>query len=75
LGNIYDIVLVHVGEASGRTTTLLGKCQAALLLAPGLRRGDVAKAAKSLLVLGLTDVQYVRLESAEAEESRMAVSA
>lgn len=75
LGNIYDIVLVHVGEASGRTTTLLGNCQAALLLAPGPRRGDVAKTAKSLLVLGLTDVQYVRLESAQAEESRLAVSA
>ena len=75
LGNIYDIVLIHVGEASGRANALLGKCQAALLLAPGLRRGDVAKAAKSLLESGLTDVQYVRLEAAEAGESRLAASA
>ena len=65
LGNIYDVVLIHAGEASSRTTMLVVKCQAALLLAPDLRQEDVAKTAKSLLVSGLTDVQFIRLESGE----------
>ena len=48
LGNIYDVVMIHAGEASSRTTMLVVKCQAALLLAPDLRQRDVAKTAKSL---------------------------
>jgi polysaccharide biosynthesis transport protein len=75
LGNIYDIVLIHAGEASSRTTALIGKCQAALLVAPGLRQGEVAKNAKSLMEAGLIDVQFVRLESVKSEESRLAASA
>jgi uncharacterized protein involved in exopolysaccharide biosynthesis/Mrp family chromosome partitioning ATPase len=75
LGNIYDVVLIHVGEASSRTTMLIVKCQAALLLAPDLRQEDVAKTAKSLLVSGLTDVQFIRLEQAKSGENRRAASA
>ncbi|MDO8352038.1 MAG: hypothetical protein Q7T14_01135, partial [Aestuariivirga sp.] len=75
LGNIYDVVLIHAGEASSRTTMLIVKCQAALLLAPDLRQEDVAKTAKSLLVSGLTDVQFIRLEPAKSGESRLAASA
>ncbi len=75
LGNIYDVVLIHTGEASGRTTMLIVKCQAALLLAPDLRQEDVAKTAKSLLVSGLTDVQFLRLESPRSGEDRRAASA
>jgi polysaccharide biosynthesis transport protein len=75
LGNIYDVVLIHAGEASSRTTMLIVKCQAALLLAPELRREDVAKTAKSLLVSGLTDVQFIRLEQARSGEDRRALSA
>ena len=75
LGNIYDVVLIHAGEASSRTTLLIVKCQAALLLAPELRHQDVAKTAKSLLVSGLTDVQFARLESARSGEDRRAASA
>jgi Mrp family chromosome partitioning ATPase len=75
LGNIYDVVLIHAGEASSRTTMLIVKCQAALLLAPDLRQEDVAKTAKSLLVSGLTDVQFIRLESAKSGENRLAASA
>jgi Mrp family chromosome partitioning ATPase len=75
LGNIYDVVMIHAGEASSRTTMLIVKCQAALLLAPELRQGDVAKTAKSLLVSGLTDVQFIRLESAKSGENRLAASA
>ncbi len=75
LGNIYDVVLIHAGEASSRTTMLIVKCQAALLLAPALRQDDVAKTAKSLLVSGLTDVQFIRLEPAHSGEDRLAASA
>ena len=75
LGNIYDVVLIHAGEASSRTTLLIVKCQAALLLAPDFRQGDVAKTAKSLLVSGLTDVQFIRLEQAKSDENRIAASA
>jgi hypothetical protein len=74
LGNIYDVVMIHAGEASSRTTMLIVKCQAALLLAPDLRHGDVAKTAKSLLVSGLTDVQFIRLEQAQSGENRLAAS-
>jgi succinoglycan biosynthesis transport protein ExoP len=75
LGNIYDVVVIHAGEASSRTTMLIVKCQAALILAPDLRQEDVAKTAKSLLVSGLTDVQFIRLEPAKSGESRLAASA
>mgnify|MGYP001273118883 CR=1 FL=1 len=75
LGNIYDVVLIHAGEASSRATLLIVKCQAALLLAPDLRREDVAKTAKSLMVAGLADVQFIRLESAKSGEDRLAASA
>lgn len=75
LGNIYDVVIIHAGETSSRTTLLLIKCQAALLLAPRLRQGDVAKTAKSLLVSGLAEVQFVRLEPATTGNDRIAASA
>ena len=75
LGNIHDIVMIHAGEASSRTTRLVGKCQAALILAPEFRQGDVANSAKSLLEFGLTDVQFIRLEPVKAEENRLAASA
>ena len=75
LGNIYDMVVVHCGEASGRTPMLVGKCQGALLLAPGLRHRDVATAARKLLASGLIDVQFVRLESRKFDEIRLAASA
>ena len=75
LGNIYDVVLIHAGEASSRTTLLIVKCQAALVLAPDLRQEDVAKTAKSLLVSGLADVQFIRLEQVKSAENRLAASA
>ena len=75
LGNIYDMVIIHCGEASARTPMLVGKCQGALLLAPGLRHRDVANAARKLLASGLSDVQFVRLESQKFDEIRLAASA
>lgn len=75
LGSIYNIVIIYCGEASGRTSMLAGKCQAALLLAPGLRHREVAAAAKTLLASGSTDVQFARLESQKFDEIRLAASA
>jgi Mrp family chromosome partitioning ATPase len=75
LGNIYDVVMIHAGETSSRTTLLIIKCQAALILAPLPRQNDVAKAAKSLLVSGLTEVQFARLEAAKSAQDRLAASA
>ncbi len=75
LGNIYDIVMIHVGEASRRSLMVVAKCQVALILAPGLRHRDVASAARTLLEAGLTDVQFARLEPAMSDEIPLAASA
>ena len=48
LGKIYDVVIVHAGEAAASTPALVAKCQAALLLAPAKRQGEVATAARAL---------------------------
>jgi uncharacterized protein involved in exopolysaccharide biosynthesis/Mrp family chromosome partitioning ATPase len=75
LGNIYDIVMVHVGEASRRSLMVVANCQAALILAPGHRHRDVANAAKTLLEAGLADVQFIRLEPSMSDEIRLAATA
>ncbi len=75
LESIYDIVLLHAGEESKKTPTLLSKCQVALLLAPGPRQIDMANTAKSLRESGLVDVQFARLEPLPSAEVRLAASA
>jgi uncharacterized protein involved in exopolysaccharide biosynthesis/Mrp family chromosome partitioning ATPase len=75
LGNIYDVVMIHVGEATSRTLIVVAKCQGALILAPGLRHRDVASATKTLLESGLTDVQFARLEPSMSDEIRLTASA
>ncbi|MGB9141100.1 MAG: hypothetical protein WCB71_02760, partial [Aestuariivirga sp.] len=75
LGSIYDIVILHAGEATIKTPQLVGKCQAALLLAPGLRQKDVADAARALLESGMVDIQFGRLEPLLSDEIRLAASA
>ena len=74
LGSIYDIVILHAGEATIKTPQLVGKCQATLLLAPGLRQKDVAEAAQALLESGMVDVQFARLEPLLSDEIRLAAS-
>jgi polysaccharide biosynthesis transport protein len=75
LKNIYDVVIVHAGEASAQTPQLLGKCEAAVLLAPARRQLDVSKAAQALVSMGLLAVQYVKLEPWQSPETSFAVSA
>ena len=75
LGKIYDIVLVHTGEASSRTTALLANCGAALILAPGSRQGEVARVAKALSRGGQATVQFVKLDQLNANAIKLAASA
>jgi Mrp family chromosome partitioning ATPase len=75
LGNIYDIVMVHVGEASRRSLMVVAKGRAALILAPELRHQDVANAARTLLEAGMADVQFARLEPSMPDEIQLAASA
>ncbi len=75
LKNIYDVVIVHAGEASAQTPQLLGKCEAVILLAPARRHLDVSKAVQALLSMGLLAVQYVRLEPWQSTEAKFAVTA
>ena len=75
LGSIYDIVIVHVGEASASTPTLVAKCQAALLVAPALRQKEVAKATAVLSMNGQVEIKFVKLEPWKAGGMRLAAIA
>jgi predicted alpha/beta-fold hydrolase len=59
---IYDAVLVHVGEATPNTLTVVKGCNAAVLYAPGKRQRDAAAAAFTLKAHGIRDVSIVNVE-------------
>jgi Mrp family chromosome partitioning ATPase len=75
LGKIYDVVIVHAGEAAASTPALVAKCQAALLLAPAKRQGEVAKAARALAMEGQVAVQFVKLEPWNRSPVKLTASA
>ncbi len=75
LGSIYDIVILHAGEAAAEIPALVGKCQSVLILAPPSRQVDVAKAAQTLLASGVGAVQYVKLEPWQPQGIKLAASA
>ncbi len=54
---------------------LVGKSQAALLMAPGSGHRDTANAAKTYLESELTNVQFARFEPSISEEIRLDASA
>jgi Mrp family chromosome partitioning ATPase len=62
LTGIYDAVLVHVGEASPNTLSVVKGCTAAVLYAPGKRQRDAAAAAFTLNANGIRDVSIVNVE-------------
>jgi hypothetical protein len=62
LSSIYDLVLVHTGEASPATLGLVKGCDAMLLLAPTQRQRDAAAAASTLGGVGIENVYLVRVE-------------
>jgi polysaccharide biosynthesis transport protein len=75
LGSIYDIVIVHVGEASSDTMTVIEKCQAGLVLSPPNRFADATQALEALRGDGQFNSQLVELETYISPDSKLAVSA
>ncbi len=70
LGNSYDVVVVHAGEAAPETAALLKQCEAAIILAPAARRAEAADAAKALSAAGLRAVCHVPIKSSREREAR-----
>jgi Mrp family chromosome partitioning ATPase len=68
LGNSYDVVIAHAGEAGPETATLLNKCDAALICAPDTRASDAAAAAKALGLSGARAVCQVLIGRAQAAD-------
>jgi polysaccharide biosynthesis transport protein len=64
LAEIYDLVLVHAGEASPSTPALAKDCKGAVLLAPQARKRDAAAAAKTLASKGVLASAVVNLDVA-----------
>jgi polysaccharide biosynthesis transport protein len=75
LAGIYDLVLVHVGEASPATPALVKECKGTLLLAPQSRYRDAVAAARVLADQGGAFTMFVRLESGGDTQSKHAASA
>lgn len=75
LASIYDLILVHSGEASPTTPALLKDCKTAILLAPAIRQKDVAAAARVLETKGIHSSIYVRLDAAIDNSARQAAYA
>ena len=66
LGNSYDAVIVHAGEATPETPALLRKCEAVLVLAPAMRLADATAAVKALSESGVHAVCHVLIGRPEA---------
>lgn len=62
LSGIYDIILLHVGEATPATPNLVKDIQSTLLLAPQSRYKDAVAAARVLEAKGMQMSMFVRLE-------------
>lgn len=62
LSTIYDVVLLHVGEASPSTLNVVRGCNATLLYAPRHRQNDAAAAAATLKSSGIENVYLVHVE-------------
>jgi polysaccharide biosynthesis transport protein len=75
LATIYDIVIVHAGEATSSTPSLISNCQAALILAPANQILEAAKAAQMLSAARPLSVQIIKLEPVGADASRAAAVA
>lgn len=58
---IYPVIIVHCGGQSESAQTVIRKCHAALLMAPGTRILDAARMIESWRQSGLRAVQFVRV--------------
>lgn len=61
LTSIYEAVLIHVGEATPSTLSMVKGCTAAVLYAPGKRHRDAGAAAITLKAHGVRDVCIVNV--------------
>jgi uncharacterized protein involved in exopolysaccharide biosynthesis len=59
---VYDLTVLHCGEASTRSPDMLKKCGAVLILSPSHRKRDAAIAVRSLHSAGVEIVQIARLD-------------
>ena len=75
LSGIYDIILVHVGEATPATPNLLKDIKGTMLLAPQSRYKDAVAAARVLEAKGMEMSMFVRLEPAIDATTRQTVKA
>jgi polysaccharide biosynthesis transport protein len=64
LESIYDMVLLHAGEASPATPAMVKDCKTAVFLAPLARQRDTASAARMLEASGVALTMFVQLEPA-----------
>ena len=62
LSGIYDIILVHVGEATPATPNLVKDIKGTMLFAPQSRYKDAVAAARVLESKGMETSMFVRLE-------------
>ena len=75
LSGIYDIILVHVGEASPATPNLVKDIKGTMLLAPQSRYKDAVAAARVLESKGMEMSMFVRLEPTSEVAERQTVKA
>jgi polysaccharide biosynthesis transport protein len=75
LSGIYDVILLHAGEATATTPNMIKDCKGTLLLAPQIRYKDAVAAAKVLESKGMGQTMFVRLEQSTEEHSKHAASA
>ena len=75
LTGIYDVILVHAGEASPSTPALIKDCKGAMLLAPQPRYKDAVAAARILEAKGMEQTMFVRLEPETEMGIRQSASA
>lgn len=75
LAGIYDIVLIHSGEATPSTPALIKSCKGVLLLAPQTRYKDAVAAARVLELKGMEQTMFVRLDAAVDANSKQVASA
>ncbi len=69
LNQSYETVIVHLGEAGSDTPVLLRMAQAALLLAPATRLGDVTKAITALKSTGYGAVQHLLIGPPQQQQA------
>ena len=62
LTGIYDVVLLHVGEASPAMLQLAKGCKSVLIYAPAHRKKDANAAAATLNSKGFKDVFLVQID-------------